>query len=241
MLHGRVSFPDLTNIFLLGSLKANDNSGVAIYFKDVAEFWCSLLPSGIPCIDPEVFGDAGLLDTSIYFSGRGGVLLGKHYPAGFAFESGIKIWGIKLKLRCAMTMVHVGWAVVPNFAFDFYLNLEEFYPLVEAKLKSVTLDVLQDPSDLSPTQWWKVLLLNAFNFSRNFFQLNEVALLGLDFMKLAKGGTLLLRIDFDFWGINTVFEIRLSVMDLYKKTFGAILDVFKNAKAHAVFTARLPL
>ena len=83
-------------------------------------------------------------------------------------------------------LVKLGWAEIPSFSFDFYLNLEEFYPLIEAKLRSVTPDVLKDPSDMSPTQWWKVLLLNAFNFSRNFFQLNEIALLGLNFVELAK-------------------------------------------------------
>ena len=231
VFHGRVAFPDLTNVFLLASLKANDGSGIAISFREIGEFWNYLMPKGIMQLDTEsIPEDWGLLDTSFYLSGRGGRLLGKKYPPGFSFDSGIKVFGIKLKMHMSVHWVKLGFATIPNFAFDFYLNLEEFYPLVEAKLRSVTPGALQDPSDLSPAAWWKVLLLHAFDFSTNFFKLNEVALLGLDFRRLAMGGTVLLRVDFDFWGINTVFEIRLSMADLYRKTIGAVLDVFRTLR-----------
>ena len=66
-----------------------------------------------------------------------------------------------MRLHVGVTWVNLIWTKVPNFVFDFYLNVEECYDIIEAKLRGIVPSALQDPSDVSPAAWYQILLLHA--------------------------------------------------------------------------------
>lgn len=221
-LHGRVVFPHLHEIFLLGSVKTDEG---IIKFRDLAKWWCDFVPSWL-CIAPEKFNpDWGILDLSFYVSAKGGLVLGRRYPPGFAFDGGIYIIGIKARVHVSMVTMNIAGVKVPNVAFDLVLNFKECYTLIDNYLRGIVPGRLQDPSKLGPQKWYKVLLLHAFNFATSFFKLNELAILDFNFASQAKGVPITLRIDFEFWGIQTVIEVKLSLWEIA----GAVADKIKSA------------
>ena len=101
---------------------------------------------------------------------------------------------------------------------------------MDRELRAVVPGALQSPSDLSPANWYKILMLHAFDFSRNFFQLNELAILGFNLRDNALGKPIIIRIDFDFWGIHNVIDIKINIVDVFKSGMGFLKAAFRNLK-----------
>lgn len=179
-------------------------------------------------MDPKRFPeDWGLYDTKLYLSGSHQLVLGRHYPPGFSFETGLKLFGIKASVSASMFMVNVFGVRVPNLKFEAELDMTEAYAALEHKMKELAPDALKNPLKLNPRSWVKVIEYHSYNFATSFVKLNRIAVENLSLLSLGKGKTAAFVLDFEFWGHRHELRLEINLWDLGKRAIDWVMDQLK--------------
>ena len=225
-----------TAMLLYGGLKGagNDGFGLVLSVRDIAIWWVDDVmeekDGKIWQFDPRDIGEEwGLYDTFFQISTMDIEMFGKRFPPGFAFSTGLHLFGIDCSVVMAIVWEDMGdGESMPDFKFEVQEGLEAAEEMSRRKLlEEVLPDGLVDPSMLTSDQRKVKEKDDGLSFELPFFQMDTVELKNINFLTLATGGRPILRIKFKFFGVKQVLDIELwTIQELYEMNLWDKLDAF---------------
>merc|ERR1711871_553493 len=181
-LYGRVGcyveasclVPDFDNILIVTGIEDHVD-GLAISFRDVVEWWVSLLPGDLTWVSNQIPADWGLYYVFFAMSTGDAEFFGMYYTEGFAFQCKLLVFDIEFEFDVRVGMDQIGDRIVPNIDWDdtsYDKNTAE--AIAEAELRDNVYEGLQDPDKLDLDQQNEVQDRGGLDFSKPFFELINV-------------------------------------------------------------------
>jgi hypothetical protein len=225
-----------TAMLLYGGLKGagNDGFGLVLSVRDLAIWWVDDVmeekDGKIWQFDPRDIGEEwGLYDTFFQISTMDIEMFGVRYPPGFAFSTGLHLFGIDCSICMAIVWEDMGDGnMMPDFKFDVQEGLEAAEEMSRRKLlEEILPDGLVDPSMLTSDQRKVKEKDDGLSFELPFFQMDKIELKNINFLTLATGGRPILRIKFKFFGVKQTLDIELwTIQELYEMNLWDKLNAF---------------
>ncbi|GMH61159.1 hypothetical protein TrRE_jg763 [Triparma retinervis] len=218
---------------LYGGLRGTGNDGFGLVFsvRDLAIWYVDDIleeeDGKIWQFDPrDIPATWGLYDTFFQLSSGEIEMFGKKYDPGFAFSTGLEIFGID----CSIVFAIIWDSDLQKFDFKFEVEegLEAAEEMSRRKLlEEILPDGLVDPSMLSESDRKIKEKDSGLSFDKPFFEMDGIEFKNLNFLTLATGGRPILRLKFKFYGVKQHLDIEtmnlkeLAEFDLWEK-----LDAF---------------
>jgi hypothetical protein len=216
-LTGRAGITDLglpsKDALLYGGLRGTGNDGFGLVFsmRDLAIWYVDDIleeeDGKIWQFDPrDIPATWGLYDTFFQLSSGEIEMFGKKYDPGFAFSTGLEIFGID----CSIVMAFLWDSDLQKMDFKFEVEegLEAAEEMSRRKLlEEILPDGLVDPSMLSESDRKVKEKDSGLSFDKPFFEMDGIEFKNLNFLTLATGGRPILRLKFKFYGVKQHLDI----------------------------------